>query len=188
MPNTAFIPRSLRSNYPYYNITAANVVRPIALDMIATAQTDQRPRKIESAKMRKSLATLEKIVSRGAMWLVDHDNTEGRVFREWRRNVFIKKNYPDQSVIIEWKFGGLEVTKGEMPMSRKEKMKDAMYTHSWQEGIDNFINDGEEGSRLEISDLKLSPEDISNVRGSLVGMESMVKVVEISYSKIILEK
>jgi hypothetical protein len=163
--------------------------------MIATADTDQRSRSIEAVKMNKSLATLEKVISRGALYLVDHDTTEGQIFRKWRQSVYIKKHYPSQCVMIEWKYAGLNVNLVESTKishkpapTKKSLMQDAIVTMSWQEGIDDFINNADEGTTLKIGDLRLTAEDMNNVRASLRGMESVVKIVEISYHKIILEK
>lgn len=184
-------------NYTYYNSNMATMVKVIADGMIK----DNRPRKLHPTDCKnKSLATIEKMISRGALFLIDNWDTPEKTYLKWRQSVSVEKLSTIDVVLISFKYPnlgiaaaatndeGIEMLKLEHKKMQSDKArKESEDTINWNEELDKFICYGDSGTRLEIRNIFLSPEEQRFVRQGVVTL-SNITIVEISEDNIILEK
>lgn len=165
---------------------------------------DKLPREYNCAAFHKTVKTMEKLLSRAALYLIDNCDDRERTYARWRKSVEIKRDWPRKGfVTIRWKSArfslvgtgalvGMDLRKAEsetvadivpdVVVNQKESSNT-----EWCNILDEFICDGEAGTSITVDELNLTEADIGFVKASCAGVGG-IKIVELNESRIVVTK
>jgi len=163
--------------YSYYSSEYAEAMRPTFDAMIA----DKLPRQFSCERYGRTLSSLDKLIRRSLMYLVDHNDPSG-VYKQFKKQTMIKQNYKKDAIDIKYKVPAPNVSGSD---SLADESANAQA--NWQQSLDMFICDGEAGTQIIIDNINLNAEEIDNVRAGIAGL-SEIELVTIDSRKIVLKK
>lgn len=207
--NTTQPAKGTIKNIPYYNRRYGDWITPVVDRMLR----DGRPTIFEVAKFGREVRTLEKMISRGINFMVDHCDTSDQKWKNFKYATWVRQK--KDCAVLEFKLEGAGVlprtADGSIDTSAADLQKikeppvgiasnnlvlaspegDVGFTNiNFQDKIEAFINSESlpSGELLTITGIILDAEAIMSVKASVAGLDDIVELVEIDNYKIVLRR
>jgi len=156
---------------PYYKEKYARMVKESIADVIAK---EPHTPLVVDALSGKTKQSIQQLISQGFLYLIERNDTPDGYYRKLRTNIKVKAH--PAGVLIEWRDIGLGA----------REYKEVIETKSWQETLDEFIENSVDGATLELP-LGITIEELDGVKQQLSDISDKFVALQVSQQKLILQ-